>query len=85
MHFIGALLLLVAAAAAAQPTAPPATAHTPASDATVLQKVPPAADPAMRRWSPWSPDGREIPPAVTALPSVTEFSRFSLISGNLAN
>lgn len=43
-----------------------------------------AADPAMRRWSPWSPDGREIPPAVTALPSVTEFSRFSLISGNLA-
>ena len=49
MHFIGALLLLVAAAAAAQPTAPPATAHTPASDATVLQKVPPAADPAMRR------------------------------------
>ena len=49
MHFIGALLLLVAAAAAAQPTAPPATAHTPASDATVLQKVPPASDPAMRR------------------------------------
>jgi len=43
-----------------------------------------AADPAMRRWSSWSPDGREIPPAVTALPSVTEFSRFSLISGNLA-
>jgi hypothetical protein len=43
-----------------------------------------AADPAMRRWSSWSPDGREIPPAVTALPSVTEFSRFSLISGKLA-
>ena len=42
------------------------------------------ADSAMRRWSPWSPNGREIPPAVTALPSVTEFSRFSLISGNLA-
>jgi hypothetical protein len=41
-----------------------------------------AADPAMRRWSSWSPDGREIPPAVTALPSVAEFSRFSLISGN---
>jgi hypothetical protein len=43
-----------------------------------------SADPTMRRWTPWSPDGREIPPAVTALPSVTEFSRFSLISGNLA-
>src|SRR6202167_353623 len=43
-----------------------------------------AADPAIRRWSPWSADGHEIPPAVTALPSVTEFSRFSLISGNLA-
>lgn len=43
-----------------------------------------SADPAMRRWTPWSPDAREIPPAVTALPSVTEFSRFSLISGNLA-
>jgi hypothetical protein len=43
-----------------------------------------AADPAMRRWSPWSLDGREIPPAVTALPSVTEISRFSLISGKLA-
>jgi hypothetical protein len=43
-----------------------------------------AADPAIRRWSPWSADGHEIPPAVTALPSVTEFSRFSLISGSLA-
>jgi hypothetical protein len=42
------------------------------------------ADPAMVRWTPWSPDAREIPPAVAALPSVTEYSRFSLIGGNLA-
>ncbi len=43
-----------------------------------------AADPAMRRWTRWSPDAREIPPSVTALPSVTEFSRCSLIAGHLA-
>jgi hypothetical protein len=37
-----------------------------------------------RRWSALSLDSLEIPPVVTALPSVTEFSRFSLIGGNLA-
>ena len=45
MHFIAALLLLVAIAAAGQPAAP----YTPAGDATVLQKVPPASDAAMVR------------------------------------
>ena len=45
MHFVGALLMLVGIAAAAQPAGP----YTPASDATVLQKVPPASDPAIRR------------------------------------
>jgi hypothetical protein len=45
MHFVGALLLLVAVTAPAQPTSP----YAPASDAAVLQKVPPASDPAMRR------------------------------------
>jgi hypothetical protein len=43
-----------------------------------------SAELAVRRWSALSPDSLEIAPAVTALPSVTEFSRFSLISGNLA-
>ena len=42
-----------------------------------------SAELAERRWSALSPDSLEIAPAVTALPSVTEFSRFSLISGNL--
>jgi hypothetical protein len=37
-----------------------------------------------RRWTAWSPDTMEIPPTVTALPSVTEFSRYSLLSGTLA-
>jgi Tfp pilus assembly protein PilF len=46
MHFIGALLLVVATVAAAQPITAP---HTPASDATVLQNVPVASEPAMRR------------------------------------
>ncbi len=36
------------------------------------------------RWTQLSPDGSELLPTVTALPSVTEASRFSLISGNLA-
>ncbi len=35
------------------------------------------------RWTALSPDGSELPPAVTALPSVTEASRFSLINGSL--
>jgi hypothetical protein len=37
-----------------------------------------------RRWTAWSPDGLELPPAISALPSVTEYSRFSLLSGGLA-
>jgi hypothetical protein len=37
-----------------------------------------------RRWIALSTDTLEIPPAVTALPSVTEFSRYSLLSGALA-
>lgn len=37
-----------------------------------------------RRWTAWSPDGLELPPSVSALPSATEFSRFSLLSGRLA-
>jgi hypothetical protein len=37
-----------------------------------------------RRWTAWSPDTMEVPPIVTALPSVTEFSRYSLLSGTLA-
>jgi Tfp pilus assembly protein PilF len=44
-HFVGLLVWLAAAAAAAQPAGP----HTPASDAVVLQKVPAASDPAIRR------------------------------------
>jgi tetratricopeptide (TPR) repeat protein len=44
-HSIGALLLLAAAAAGGQPTAP----YTPAAGGVVLQKVPPASDPAIRR------------------------------------
>jgi hypothetical protein len=39
---------------------------------------------AARRWTAFSPDALEIPPAVSALPSVTEFSRYSLLSGGLA-
>jgi hypothetical protein len=39
---------------------------------------------AARRWTALSPDTLEIPPAVSALPSVTEFSRYSLLSGGLA-
>ena len=39
---------------------------------------------AARRWTACSADAMEIPPAVTALPSVTEFSRYSLLSGALA-
>lgn len=39
---------------------------------------------AARRWTAWSPDSLEIPPSVSALPSVTEFSRYSLLSGELA-
>jgi hypothetical protein len=39
---------------------------------------------AARRWTALSPDSKEIPPAVSALPSVTEFSRYSLLSGSLA-
>ena len=39
---------------------------------------------AARRWTACSADAMEIPPAVTALPSVTEFSRYSLLSGGLA-
>jgi PglZ domain len=39
---------------------------------------------AARRWTAWSADTMEIPPAVTALPSVTEFSRYSLLSGALS-
>ena len=37
-----------------------------------------------RRWIALSTDTLEIPPAVTAVPSVTEFSRYSLLSGALA-
>ena len=44
-HWTGALLFCLAAAAAAQTAAP----FTPASDATVLQKVPAASDPGIRR------------------------------------
>jgi hypothetical protein len=39
---------------------------------------------AARRWTALSPDSLEIPPAVSALPSVTEFSRYSLLSGSMA-
>jgi PglZ domain-containing protein len=39
---------------------------------------------AARRWTRSSTDATEIPPAVTALPSVTEFSRYSLLSGTLS-
>jgi len=35
------------------------------------------------RWIPRSPDGRELPPAVAALPSVTQVSRYSLLAGKL--
>ena len=44
-HLAGTLLLLVATAVAGQPAGP----HTPASEAAVLQKVPAASDPGMRR------------------------------------
>lgn len=37
-----------------------------------------------RRWTPWSPDGLELLPAMSALPSATEYSRYSLLSGKLA-
>jgi len=43
-----------------------------------------AVELAARRWTAWSEDATEILPAVTALPSVTEFSRYSLLSGALA-
>lgn len=36
-----------------------------------------------RRWTALSADASEIPPGVSALPSVTEFSRYSLLSGAL--
>src|ERR1039457_5457101 len=39
---------------------------------------------AARRWTACSANTMEIPPVVTALPSVTEFSRYSLLSGALA-
>ena len=39
---------------------------------------------AARRWTACSADTMEIPPVVTALPSVTEFSRYSLLGGALA-
>ena len=39
---------------------------------------------AARRWTALSTDAAEIPPLVSALPSVTEFSRYSLLSGSLA-
>ncbi|MCX6619570.1 MAG: BREX-2 system phosphatase PglZ [Acidobacteria bacterium] len=39
---------------------------------------------AARRWTACSADAMEIPPVVSALPSVTEFSRYSLLSGALA-
>src|SRR4030095_13395967 len=43
-HFLGALLLL---AAATRPH--PAVPYTPAGDGVVLQRVPPASDPGIRR------------------------------------
>jgi hypothetical protein len=43
-----------------------------------------AAELTARRWTAWSVDAAEIPPAVTALPSVTEYSRYSLLSGALS-
>ena len=49
MHLACALLLLVAASAAAQSPPSPISPYVPAGDATVLQKVPPASDPAIRR------------------------------------
>jgi hypothetical protein len=42
------------------------------------------AELAARRWTAWSTDSAEMPPAVSALPSVTEYSRYSLLSGTLA-
>jgi tetratricopeptide (TPR) repeat protein len=44
-HLVAILVLLVATGAAAQPAGP----YTPASDAVMLQKVPAASDPAIRR------------------------------------
>jgi len=44
-HLMGALLMLAVSAAAAQPAAP----YAPAGDGVVLQKVPAASDPDIRR------------------------------------
>jgi hypothetical protein len=38
---------------------------------------------AARRWNFWSTVDQELPPAVSALPSVTQFSRASLLAGRL--
>src|SRR6185312_11028781 len=38
-----------------------------------------------RRWNFWSSTQRELPPAVAALPSVTQFSRTSLLAGRLVS